>query len=44
MNIIQKYLENIIKEFNTGRAREHSYRTALKELLESINNNILATN
>lgn len=44
MNFIQKYLENIIKEFGTWRAREHSYRPALKELLEKINNNILATN
>ncbi len=42
--MIQKYLENITKEFNTGRAREHSYRPAIKELLESINPNILATN
>ena len=42
--MIQKYLENIIKEFNTGRAREHSYRPAIKQLLESINPNILATN
>ncbi len=44
MNLIQKYLDNIIKEFNTWRAREHSYRPALKELLESINDSILATN
>jgi predicted helicase len=38
------YLENIIKEFNSWRAREHSYRPALKNLLEIINENILATN
>jgi len=44
MNKIQKYLDNIIKEYNTGRAREHSYRPALKDLLEDINLNILATN
>jgi len=44
MNLIQKYLENIIKEFNSWRAREHSYRPALKNLLESINDSILATN
>ncbi len=44
MNFIQKYLENITKEYKTGRAREHRYRPALKELLEKINPNILATN
>jgi len=42
--IINDYLENIIKEFLTGRAREHSYRPALKDLLENINSDILATN
>lgn len=44
MSKIHKYIENITKEFNTWLAREHSYRTALKELLESINEDILATN
>lgn len=44
MSLIQIYLEKIIKEYKTWRAREHSYRPALKELLEWINNNILATN
>lgn len=43
-NLIQRYLDNIIKEFQTWRATEHSYRPALKELLENINSNILATN
>jgi len=43
-NLIWIYLENIIKEFSTGRAREHSYRPALKALLESLNDSILATN
>ena len=42
--IIWEYLENIIKEYNTWRAREHSYRPALKTLLEQVNQNILATN
>jgi len=41
---IQKYIDNIIKEYNTWRAREHSYRPALKELIETINENLLATN
>jgi len=44
MNYIQKYLERIIAEHKTWRAREHSYRPAMKELLENINSNILATN
>lgn len=44
MSFIQKYLDNITKEYNTWRAREHSYRPALKELLENINENLLATN
>lgn len=42
--LIKNYLENITKEFVTGRAREHSYRPALKTLLEAINDSILATN
>lgn len=44
MEGIEKYISRISKEFYTGRAREHSYRPALKELLESINDSILATN
>ncbi len=44
MSLVWTYLENIIKEFNSWRAREHSYRPALKNLLEIINENILATN
>lgn len=44
MSFVWTYLENIIKEFNSWRAREHSYRPALKNLLEIINENILATN
>lgn len=45
MNLfIKEYLENILQEFSTWRAREHSYRPALKKLLENINENILATN
>ncbi len=43
-NIIQNYLNKIISDFKTGRAREHSYRPALKELLQEINPSILATN
>jgi len=41
---IQTYLDSIISEHNSGRAREHTYRPALKALLESINENIKAHN
>lgn len=44
MNPIQNYLEKIKAEFVTGRAREHSYRPAMKDLLEGINGDLLATN
>lgn len=43
-NHIQTYLDSIISEHNSGRAREHTYRPALKALLESINQNIKAHN
>ncbi len=42
--LVWNYFENIKKEFESGRAREHSYRPALKNLLEKINPKILATN
>lgn len=41
---IKKYFENIKKEYESGNAREHSYRPALKTLLEELNKDILATN
>jgi len=41
---IQTYLENISKEYNSGRAREHSYRPPLKTLLELIKPDIHAIN
>lgn len=44
MSLVEKYIDNIIKEYDTWRAREHSYRPALKELLESMKDSILATN
>ncbi len=40
----EKYLEDIQKELNTGVAREHAYRPALKELLQSLEPNLQATN
>ena len=39
-----EYLVNIDKEFKTGVAKEHSYRPALKRLLESIDTGIVAIN
>lgn len=41
---IQKYLDNIVREYSSGRAKEHSYRPALKQLLEELYPSILATN
>lgn len=39
-----EYLVDIDKEFKTGVAKEHSYRPALKRLLESIEMGIVAIN
>lgn len=41
---IRKYLQKIQAEFQTGKATEHTYRPALKELLETINPEIRALN
>ncbi|MBZ0283781.1 MAG: N-6 DNA methylase [Anaerolineae bacterium] len=38
------YIKNIQREYNSGIAREHSYRPALKELLESFDKNVNAVN
>ncbi len=37
MSQVEQYINDIKKEFNTGIAKEHSYRPALKELIESFN-------
>jgi len=42
--IISKYLAEIEHEFRTGRAREHSYRPALKKLIEKLNPDCQAIN
>lgn len=42
--MISKYITQITNEYNTGSATEHSYRGHLKELLESIDKNIIAIN
>lgn len=44
MDVVSKYLLDIIHEFNTGIAKEHSYRPALKSLFESIASDITAIN
>lgn len=42
--IVTKYLEEIIKTFKTGHAREHAYRPALEMLVETINPAVNAVN
>lgn len=42
--MIEKYITQITNEYNTGSATEHSYRGHLKELLESLDENIIAIN
>ncbi|MDQ4062511.1 MAG: hypothetical protein M3122_01110 [Actinomycetota bacterium] len=42
--IVTKYLKDVQKELNTGVARKHAYRPALKELLQSLEPNLQATN
>ena len=41
---LKKYLVNIQTELSTGNALEHTYRPALKILIESLNNEINAVN
>ena len=41
---VLQYLTEVIREFNTGVAKEHSYRPALKKLFESVASNITAIN
>jgi predicted helicase len=43
-SLIQSYIRSIQSEFNTGQSTEHSFRSALKTLLESLNPKILALN
>lgn len=44
MSHIDDYLREISQEYNSGRAREHTYRPALKNLLQKINPSVLAIN
>ena len=43
-SLIISYISSIQSEFNTGQSTEHSFRSALKTLLESLNPKILALN
>ena len=44
--MLQKYIHNLNRLYQTGNAREHSYRGDLQELLNSIidNKDIVVTN
>ena len=41
---IQKYIDDVQKQFKTGIAREHAYRPALKTLLEELLDDVTAIN
>jgi predicted helicase len=43
-NQIQAYLDDVTQIYQKGNATEHTYRPALKRLLESFGNDILAVN
>src|SRR3989344_7243736 len=42
--MVQEYFNQLQRELKTGNALEHSYRPALKNLIESINPRINAVN
>jgi len=44
MKIFRNYLQRIEKEYRSGRTTEHTFRPALKDLLESLEKGIEATN
>lgn len=44
MECFEKYIEELNTQFKTGRAGEEAYRPALKELLETLAPDIVATN
>jgi hypothetical protein len=43
-SVIKSYLASIERELKTGGATEHTHRPALKDLLESLDSQIRATN
>lgn len=42
--LAKSYLASVKKEFETGRATEHTYRAALKGLIEAIDRDVVAIN
>ena len=44
MEVIRKYIEQVNKAYGRGDATEHTYRPALKELMQSIDSKVTATN
>ena len=43
-DVIKSYLAKIDREFKTGRATEHTHRPAFKDLIESLDSRVSATN
>ncbi len=43
-DVIKSYLAKIDREFKTGRATEHTHRPAFKDLIESLDTGVRATN
>lgn len=41
---IDKYIEDVQKQYKTGIAREHAYRPALKNMLEELLEDVTAIN
>lgn len=41
---LNQYVEELNRQYHTGLAREHSYRPALKELLQDLLSNMVVTN
>ncbi len=44
MDILKQYIDELNKQYKTGIAREHSYRPALKDLLQSLLPKMIVTN
>ena len=44
IELAKLYLANIKREFETGRATEHTYRAALKGLIEALGRDVVAIN
>ena len=41
---LKQYITDLNQQYRTGLAREHSYRPALKNLLQSLLKNMVVTN